>query len=120
MKKIYSGNAVRDSQETRGWFIGHFVKDKESLLYTNDVEIKYGTHKKGESRDDWSVNQTATTMSLVVSGAMRMIFKDEEILLKSGDYFVSKPKVPHKYMIEEDALVITVRWPSLPQDHQNK
>ncbi len=120
MTEVYIGNVNHDSKSTRGWFIGHFINDLTSLRHSNDVEIKWDEPRKGTRRDDWSVSETATTMSLVISGKIRMIFEDNEVVLNPGDYYVSPPKIPHKYVIDEDSKVLTVRWPSIPNDHSNK
>ncbi len=119
MQSVYFGNVNNESTAQRGWFIGHFIEDKDSLRFSQDVEMKWGIHQKGERRDEWSVCATATTMSLVVQGQMRMIFREQEMVLKPGDYYISQPQVEHKYVIEEDSVILTVRWPSLPNDHQN-
>lgn len=116
MKNVYVGKVREDSLQNRGWFVGHFV-DAANPRFSEDVEIKWGIHKKGESRDGWSTNALATTMSLVIKGKIKMIFEDGEVVLKEGDYFISKPQTLHTWTIEEDTTIITVRWPSLPQDH---
>jgi quercetin dioxygenase-like cupin family protein len=33
-----------------------------------------------------------------------------------GDYVVWSPGVSHRWRVVEDAVVVTVRWPSLPKD----
>ena len=50
MKPIYIGNVVKDGQAIRGWFVGHFIQDKGSIRYSNDVEVKWREHKAGEMR----------------------------------------------------------------------
>ncbi len=70
-------------------------------------------------RGGWSVSESATTLSLVIRGRMRMIFENKEFVLEDGDYYVAPNKTPHKYSIEEDSTILTIRWPSLPDDHRN-
>lgn len=110
MSKIYIGNVRRDGQSTRGWFIGRFIEDLHSLRHSNNLEVKWREHKKGEKRNKWSISENMTTMGLVIKGKMRMIFKDEEFLLRKGDYYISPPQMPHKWIIEEDSLVLTIQW----------
>ena len=119
MKPIYIGNVAQDGRTTRGWFVGHFIQDTGSIRHSNDVEVKWHEHQKGESREDWSVSEVATTLSLVVRGQMRMIFENKEFVLQAGDYCIAPCGTPHKYSIEEDSTILTIRWPSLPDDHRN-
>ena len=52
MNKIVSGNLddqVKSHPETNGWFFGHFMK-KYPEFVSEDVEIKWARHKKGEIR----------------------------------------------------------------------
>ncbi len=119
-RNFYIGNATTDGQDTRGWFVGHFCKPKGSLRQSRDLEVKYFKHTTGEERYDWSICQTATTLSLVLVGKFRVIFPQGEYLLGPGDYYITRAKFPHRYRVEEDATVVSVRWPSLPGDHINK
>ncbi|MGI5826241.1 MAG: cupin domain-containing protein [Patescibacteria group bacterium] len=118
MNKIYVGDIRQDSKDTRGWIFGHFMPEG-SPGHSTDVEIKWGEHKKGEKRDTWSLNGKAAMASIVVKGKMRVIFEDKDVVVKEGQYLVAPPNIPHKWIVEEDCLVLTVRWPSLPADHQD-
>lgn len=113
------GNTQEDGAQHRGWFIGHFVEESD-IRHSNDVEIKWDHANKGTQRTEWSVNKTAHTMSLIISGSFKIIFEDDEFVLGAGEYFLSKPTIPHKYEVLEDSLILTVRWPSLTNDHTNK
>jgi hypothetical protein len=44
------GNALDASKHTRGWFLAHFMP-ADNPLQTEDVELKWYTHAKGETRD---------------------------------------------------------------------
>ena len=76
-------------------------------------------HLAGESKAIEGVNQTATTLSLLVSGRFRLDFPSHGqsvTLLRPGDYAVWSPGVSHRWRVLEDAVVITIRWPSRPED----
>ena len=45
-----SGNAARDAEPFRGWFVGHFVPSELGLRSTDAVEVKWGTHALGDTR----------------------------------------------------------------------
>ena len=70
------GNAVEEGLQAgrRGWFIGHFVAPRAGPAATDMVEVKWGVHAVGEIKATEGVNQTATTMSLLVSGRFRFVF----------------------------------------------
>jgi mannose-6-phosphate isomerase-like protein (cupin superfamily) len=118
MSSYLIGNAIEDGKNHRGWFVGNFIENQ--IAHTTDVEIKWDEPKKGTKRDDWSINTTAHTLTVVIFGMQRVTFQDKSFDLGPGDYFLSQPGVPHKYEILEDSLTMSVRWPSLPNDHINR
>jgi len=114
-RRIVIGNAEVDSEPFRGWFVGGFVPPALGLRSTDAVEVKWGVHTLGETRADWGMSPVATSLSLLVRGAIRLYFANgQEALLDSpGDYAVWPPDVSHRWRIErDDTVVLTVRWPS--------
>ena len=119
------GNAVDEGSQAgrRGWFIGHFMAAGAGPVTTNMVEVKWGVHAAGEVKATEGVNQTATTMSLLVSGRFRLDFPSHGhgvTLMRPGDYAVWSPGVSHRWHVLEDAVVITVRWPSRRADQSER
>jgi hypothetical protein len=111
---INFGNANDASPEYKGWFTGHFVGEPDDLEHSEAVEIKWGVHGPGDERAEWSSDQ-ATTITILIRGRMRMIFQDREYVLeKEGDYVIWASAIPHKWAVEADSLIITVRWSSPP------
>lgn len=108
------GNAVVDSQDHRGWLVGHFL-DGQDLRQTEDVEIKWGVHARGEQRPEWQGDEYRTTVLLLVKGKFRITLSvDTRTLEREGDYAMWGPGIGHSWEAEEDSVVITVRWPSTP------
>ena len=121
MVEVSCGNAVDEGSQAgrRGWFIGHFVAPRAGPAATDMVEVKWGVHAAGEIKEIERVNQTATTMSLLVSGRFRLDFPSHGrsvTLARAGDYAIWSPGVSHRWRVLEDAVVITIRWPSRPDD----
>jgi hypothetical protein len=115
MPDLVLGNATIDGAAFRGWLIGHFVPLELGLRSTRDVEIKWQRHACGDSRAEWGVSDSATTLSVLVQGRIRLLFADgREVELRAqGDYALWAPGISHRWRIEEeDTLVLTVRWPS--------
>ena len=89
---------------------------------TNDVEVKWGIHKKGEENGGFATNRHAKTMSVLVEGAFQLTFKKEDgtqeniKLTRPGDFALWDFGVPHNWAVLEDSVVLTVRWPSIPKD----
>ena len=107
------GNAVTDSRDRRGWFIGHFLDDPRTVRASGDVEIKWGVHPQGEGRDSWFTDEQRTTVVLLVKGRFRIDLSTGSFLLREeGDYVIWGPGINHSWQAEEDSVVITVRWPS--------
>jgi len=120
MEKFLTGNVSELASQYRGWVMGHFV-EPASPLCTEDVEVKWGEHKKGETKNAVGANQQAKTLAILIFG--KWLIKLPEIpkdivLEKQGDYLLFEPGVAHSWEALEDSLVLTIRWPSLPNDQQ--
>ena len=119
MQLIQSGNTAKDSTETRGWFVGHFIERSLGLRHSDDVELKWGTHSAGEARTEWVTGESRITIALLISGKFEVEFRDQTVTLsKPGDYAMWDRGVDHKWRVVEDAVILTIRWPSLPDDNK--
>mgnify|MGYP001573203266 CR=1 FL=1 len=117
--KIITGNLDNSSTERNGWFIGHFVDDVENFN-TKDFEVKWSYHKKGEFQRS-TLNKTAKTICVLISG--RAIFEfpkdDKKIKLeKQGDFVFWDSAMPYIFRSIEDSKLLTIRWPSIPNDQR--
>ena len=110
-----SGNVNESSKDTRGWFLGHFMPGEDNPLHTEELELKWYTHAKGETRAEWAPGNPVRTLNILLRGHFVLLFPDQEVALeKEGDFVIFGPGVPHSYRCEEESLVLTVRWPSTP------
>jgi hypothetical protein len=110
----YVGNAVRDGKDHHSWIVGRFMND-DDVRQSEGVEIKWGTHTRGEERADWEGDETRTTVLLLVKGRFRVdLSVDSFVLEQEGDYAMWGPEIGHSWRAEEDSIVVTVRWPSEP------
>jgi hypothetical protein len=113
--RIVIGNAADDAAPFRGWFVGQFVPPELGLRSTDALEVKWGVHARGETRDGWGSSGEAISLSLLVRGSIRLFFGDgyEALLTRPGDYALWPPGLAHRWQIEQDeTVVLTVRWPS--------
>ena len=113
--QYYFGNAADDGQDDRGWFLGYFMRGRRSELYSNDVELKWSTHQRGEGGDHpVSETNVSTSVCILIAGEMHLVFGVETVKMSTlGDYVKWGPGVPHAWMAaENETTVITVRWPS--------
>ena len=124
LKGVSVGNAAEVGKTKGGWFVGNFIADDE-LRQTQDVEIKWGIHKSGESNGGFATNNRAKTMSVLIKGRFTLTFQravgsqtvEEDVpLTKEGDYALWTYGVPHNWKCLEECTILTVRWPSLPKD----
>lgn len=92
----------------RGWFIGNF---EPSVLKTDQFEVAFLSHKKGEI---WPkhYHAVATEYNLLVSGRMTICGTE----MNSGDIFVLEPNEIADPVFHEDCLIVCVKTPSLPKD----
>jgi hypothetical protein len=112
---VQTGNASRDADPYRGWFVGSFVSAELGLRSTGAVEVKWGTHALGDRREGWASSVDHTSLSLLVGGAIRVFFGNGEdvLLAEPGDYVVWPAGMTHHWQIEQaDTVVVTIRWPA--------
>ena len=118
MDSFAHGNASVDGHGRGGWYLGHMVPGgEEALRSSSQVEVKWGVHAAGSPRKGWVANTEATTLSVLVRGRFRILFPEADVLLeREGDYALWPPGLPHHWVAEDDSVVLTVRWPSRPED----
>jgi hypothetical protein len=115
---FYFGNAAFDQVRGTGWFIGQFVPAELGQRHQTAVELKWGIHPDGEKRLQPWARGHATTIAILVRGALRIEFHSSPTskvvtLQREGDYVVYGPTVMHSWEAIGDTLVLTVRFPSV-------
>lgn len=110
---IYVGHAPADATVNRGWLLGHF-KPSDDVRHSEDVEIKWGIHPKGDQRPQWVEGEQRSALLLLISGQFRIELPRRTVLLaRPGDYLVFHG-LSHSWYAQEASVVLTVRWPSVP------
>ena len=113
---VITGNFNIVANEHKGWVVGHFMEES-SPLKTNDLEIKWGVNKAGDTKIAPAKNTQAKSLAILIKGKVKLQFNDKDITLrKEGDYCFYDAGVSHSWIVEEDSLTITIRWPSLSGD----
>lgn len=108
------GNAAVDAAGDRGWLLGHF-KPVGDIRHSDDVEIKWGVHPRGDRRARWATEEKRTALLVLISGRFHVLLPDRDVVLtEQGDYVVWGHGVDHSWYAEEESVVMTVRWPSIP------
>ncbi|MEV1064587.1 signal peptidase I [Streptomyces sp. NPDC050263] len=111
---VYVGSAGKDAALDRGWLLGHF-KDVGDPRHSEALEIKWGVHPRHDERAQWARHDVRTALLVLVSGRFRLDFPGRSVVLdRQGDYVVWGPGVDHSWFAEEESVVLTVRWPSVP------
>jgi hypothetical protein len=111
--EIYVGNAAVDAPADHGWLLGHF-KPPGDARYSGDVEVKWGMHAPGDRRARWVTGERRTALLVLVSGRFRVELPGRTVVLaRQGDYVVFHG-IGHSWHAEEESVVITIRWPSIP------
>jgi quercetin dioxygenase-like cupin family protein len=109
----YTGNAKIDGEKRRGWILGHFMPG-DDIRRSEDVEIRWATHQRGERRAEWVNEEQRTTMIILVSGRFKVELPEQSVVLaQQGDYVLFHG-ISHSWEAETDCIVLGVRWPSIP------
>jgi hypothetical protein len=83
-------------------------------LHSSDLEVKWFSHTKGETRPQWSPASEVRTLNILIRGRFVLLFPDHEVLLENeGDFVLFGPGIAHSFRSEAQSLVLTVRWPSI-------
>jgi mannose-6-phosphate isomerase-like protein (cupin superfamily) len=113
-EEIYVGSADLDAPRERGWLLGHFLPPGDPR-HSPEVEIKWGRHPAGDRRAEWVRSEHRTAVLFLLSGRFRLDFPDRSVTLSTpGEYVLWKAGVGHSWYAEQESLVLTVRWPSVP------
>ena len=116
---VWCGNALVEGAPHHGWFIGHFLEIPHDLRSSHAVEIKWSTHLAGTQKQSCGVSEEATTLCVLIKGQVSLQFPGREcILSQEGDYAIWPAGVPHRWVVVQESLVLTVRWPSVPEAYQ--
>lgn len=114
---VVAGNAEQDSLPFRRWLMGHFVPEALGLRHSAEVEVKWGRYPRGFGESEWTACRTATTLALLVSGTHQITLPDRVVTLsRPGDYLIWGPNIPHHWRALDENLLVTIRWPSVPDD----
>src|SRR3954454_18789689 len=111
---VHTGKAGPEAAADRGWLLGHF-KEAGDPRHSTDVEIKWGVHPKGDERAAWVRGEARAAVLVLISGRFRVELPGRSVVLaEQGDYVVWGRGVDHSGHAEEESVVLTVRWPSVP------
>lgn len=121
MRGVTTGNAELVGAARGGWILGHFVDEEPSRRH-RDVEVSWCPHHKGACNQHGAVaNRAAHTLTILIYGRFRLTFASDgkvgSVLLSApGDFALWVPGVAHDWLAEEETLLVSVRWPSIPRD----
>jgi hypothetical protein len=116
---VCCGNAFADGVRHRGWFIGRFLEIPHDLRSSHAVEVKWSTHLAGTQKQFWGVSEEATTLCVLIKGQVSIQFPGRECLLsQEGDYAIWSAGVPHRWVVVQESLILTVKWPSVPKAYR--
>ena len=131
LSDITTGNAKTDGKDFRFWFVGRiekwcreknvpFDRDEFGLRNSGDLEIKWGMYRKDEVRNIWASSSDRTAMSILIRGDFTFLFREvqdhnmcKEVRLKNeGDYVIWREDLEHTWTMNEDSVILTLRWTS--------
>jgi hypothetical protein len=93
---VVLGNAGDPAKNSKGWFAGHFMPGEDNPLRTSDVELKWFTHAKDETRHEWAPANPVRTLNILIRGRFVLLFPEQEVLLQNeGDYVLARTSRTH-------------------------
>ncbi len=122
MKKIVTGNFDQENAshpETKGWFLGCFMTKYPEFL-SDDVEMKWAKHKKGDIKPGFLAATTTKTFVILIDG--KLVIRYPELhetanLSALGDFvFYDASQTSHEAEALEDSLLLVIRYPSKRKD----
>mmetsp|Transcript_3314 Transcript_3314/g.5813 ORF Transcript_3314/g.5813 Transcript_3314/m.5813 type:complete len:234 (-) Transcript_3314:2359-3060(-) len=118
--EIQFGNADHDVSLSGKWILGHFISpDNNNLRHSKDCELKWARNSAGTSNGEIAVNRAGHSMGILIYGRQRYDFGSHSVVLQQqGDYVIWAPGVAHTWTSELDSLILTLRWPSVPNDQE--
>lgn len=99
----------------RGWICGQFFPEN-SLLKTNNFEVKYGQLYPGDVEPE-HYHPQGEELFIIIKGKVKIVIDGEEYIFKKGDFVFEKAKT-HEAIAEvlEPTIFIAVRTPSIPDN----
>lgn len=111
---IQTGNVAADSKGSKGWFVGAFLPKAAGLRQTKHVAMRWTTIAAGKTRKGWIVTDVPGTMLILVSGKLKVLLRDGEVVLdKPGDYVIWGRGTEYRWHAQSDATIITASWPAV-------
>ena len=120
--ELIKGNLYKKTlheSEKKGWFVGHFI-DENSILKTENVEVKWAIHKKGDIKKGLLGKNYSPILIILIKGKFKVKLNNLEvghILSDEGDYICfDSNKYLHESEALEDGTLLVIRWPSVPNN----
>lgn len=93
---------------TKGWLVGDF---DPCLFRSKDVEIGIKKYLTGD-KDTKHYHKETTEYTVVLSGTVKMLDR----IFNSGSIIEVKPNTWNEFECIEDAVLLVIKTPSLPND----
>jgi mannose-6-phosphate isomerase-like protein (cupin superfamily) len=115
-ESFYIGSYRDDglNESNRGWIVGKFKT--EAPRKNSAVEIKYWEFMIGRTAHP-AKTSSIIECTFILTGKVKGIVNNENVVLSAGDYIVIEPGVPNNLVVEilEDASGLTIKAPSDPK-----
>jgi len=92
----------------KGWLVGDF---DPALFKSKEVEIGLKEYTKG-IREEKHHHKIATEYTIVITGKVKMLNQ----IFVAGDIVKIEPNVENEFECLEDAKVLVIKTPSVPND----
>jgi hypothetical protein len=114
--KVSFFDARAVGRENGQWCLSKFVTDQEGVPLTNEFEVKWSIHPKGDKRAEWSQGTVGSGLVIALKGKIRIYFRpdgpDKETFanLHPGEAVFWENTVAHRWEVLEDGTeIITCR-----------
>ncbi len=108
----YIVDNVKNHNDKRGWICGQFFP-KETILHTDQLEIKYSSLQPGEVVEK-HYHPIGDEVFIIIKGKIRAVYDDKEYILQDGDFVYQKPNTRETILeVIEPTTYVAVRTPSV-------
>jgi quercetin dioxygenase-like cupin family protein len=113
MNKKYFHGKVKDFVKRKGWFIGHFMDEKQ--LVTDKVEVAWQdiSNKKADPTDT-HYHTRSLEINIVISGQVKFKIDGEVEVVHKGEFYIIYPQtVVEEVSAGDKTEIIVIRAPSI-------
>lgn len=112
-KNTFITGRIRDFARGKGWFFGHFMREK--LLQSDLVDVSWQHFARSPATDVAHYHKRTVEINIVMKGSITCEINHTKVTAVAGNFYVLWPNaVMTNFRTAPDTDVIVIRAPSIP------